>query len=267
MTPQQPNKLDIIKQELVARQSDFTVVLPESINFERFVRIVQTACMQNPELLNINIQQSLLKAALQCATDGLLPDNREAAFVIFYVKGTPTVTYMPMVSGILKKIRNSGELLSLSTHVVYPSDQFDYCLGDNEHIEHKPFIGKKDKKEIPICAYCIVKTKDGGIYREVMSYDDIEKIRATSKQKDGTFWTQHWNEMAKKTVIRRLAKRLPMSTDVAEVIQRDDVFYNRKPERMQNPDVALINKQVIDLGDAPEIEEVKEDINHDNQDK
>ncbi len=257
MTLQQPTKLEIIKQELIARQSDFTVVLPGSINFERFVRIVQTACMQNPDLLNINIQQSLLKAALQCATDGLLPDNREAAFVIFNVKGVPTISYMPMVAGILKKLRNSGELLSISAHVVYKEDIFKSRLGDDEHIEHEKFIGERDPKAVPICAYCIVKTKDGGIYREVMSYEDIEKIRATSKQSNGTFWTNHWNEMAKKTVIRRLAKRLPMSTDVAEVIQRDDIFYNKKPEKQQNPDISVINQQVIDLGNAPEIEEVK----------
>ncbi len=255
MTPQQPTKLQVLKNEFMQREKDFTVVLPSTVNFERFVRIVQTATMQNPALLDAN-RQSLLKSSLQCATDGLLPDGREAAFVIF----AGAVTYMPMVAGILKKLRNSGELLSISAHVVYKEDIFKSRLGDDEHIEHEQFIGERDPKAVPICVYCIVKTKDGGIYREVMTYYDIEKIRATSKQKDGTFWKNHWNEMAKKTVIRRLAKRLPMSTDVAEVIQRDDVFYNRRPERLQNPDVSVINQQVIDLGDAPEIEEVKEKI-------
>ena len=126
---------------------------------------------------------------------------------------------MPMVGGILKKIRNSGELASISAQVAYDKDHFEYELGDNENIVHKPFLGEDRGK--PIAVYAVAKTKDGAIYREVMSVSDVEKVRAASRAGKFGPWVEWWDEMAKKTVIRRMAKRLPSSADVDSVLASD----------------------------------------------
>ena len=231
----QISNLHELDNQLIKNKAEFEAVLPKNCTVDRFIRVVKTAVIQNNGLLEAD-RVSLLSSCIKCASDGLLPDGREAALVNYNNKQKDgsykkVVQYMPMTAGILKKIRNSGELASISAHVVYDKDEFDYCLGDDEHISHKPAMNNRGK---PICVYTIVKTKDNAIYREVMSYDEIEKIRKSSRNEDSIPWTQHWSEMAKKTVIRRLAKRLPMNSDVDQVIQRDDEYSSVNYSVQQN---------------------------------
>ena len=212
--------IDEVRGALTRMSDQFKMALPPQIPVERFVRVVQTAVASNPDLLNCE-RTSLYGAAMKCAQDGLLPDGREAALVKFGGQ----VSYMPMVGGILKKVSNSGELETISSHVVYDKDHFDYILGDDEKIEHKPFIGENRGK--PILTYAIAKTKDGGIYREVMTEFQIQAVRNISRAKDSGPWSGPFaDEMRRKTAIRRLSKRLPMSTDLDDLIRRDDDLYD-----------------------------------------
>jgi recombinational DNA repair protein RecT len=138
---------------------------------------------------------------------------------------------MPMYFGLLKKVRNTGELLSISANVVYERDQFDYELGDQERIVHKPALGDRGK---PIAAYAIAHLKGGGIEREVMTADAIRQVQAVSRAtSDDTPWGKWPDEMARKTVIRRLYKRLPSSTEM-------DRYLNATPvvERELAPQLA-----------------------------
>jgi len=207
-----------VRQQLEAMAPQFALALPPHVPAERFVRVVMTAVQSNPDLLEKD-RQSLFESAMKCAQDGLLPDGREAALVIHGAK----VTYMPMVAGILSKVRRSGELRSISAHVVYENDEFDYILGDEERIHHKPFIGERGA---PIITYAVAHTKDGGIYREVMTEQQVMAVKAVSKARNGPWSGPFADEMRRKTAIRRLSKRLPMSTDLLAVIERDDEMYD-----------------------------------------
>jgi recombination protein RecT len=207
------------RDDVQAMEPQFVAALPPQIPVERFMRVVMTAVNSDPDLLRAD-KHSLFEAAVKAAQDGLLPDKRDGAFVIFKDK----VQWMPMVGGILKKVRNSGELKSIAAHVVYSGDEFRYELGDEERIEHRPNLFG-DRGE-PIAVYAVAHTKDGGIYREIMSTKDVEKVRAVSRAKNNGPWKEWWDEMARKTVIRRLAKRLPMSSDLDDIIRRDDEMYD-----------------------------------------
>lgn len=193
----------------------FEAALPSHIPVEKFKRVLLTAVQQTPALQNAD-RKSLFLACQRAASDGLLPDGREAALVMF----KNNVQYMPMIAGILKKIRNSGELSTIAAHVVHRNDKFRYVLGDDERIEHEPFMGE-DRGDA-VAVYAVAKTKDGGIYREVMSKSDVEKVRAVSRASGAGPWVQWWGEMARKTVLRRLSKRLPMSTDMEALLRADD---------------------------------------------
>lgn len=207
--------IEAMRGTLVKMTPEFQAALPPQIPVEKFIRTTLTAVQMNPALLNGD-RRSLLGACMKAAQDGLLCDGREAALVQYGQQ----VQYMPMVGGILKKIRNSGELASISAHVVYDKDHFDYELGDDESIKHKPFLGEDRGK--PIAVYAIAKTKDGAVYREVMSVGDVEKVRGASRAGKSGPWVQWWDEMARKTVIRRIAKRLPSSADLDSVIESDN---------------------------------------------
>ena len=220
--------MEAMRGTLTKMSPEFQAALPPQINVEKFIRTTLTAVQMQPELLQAD-RRSLLGSCMKAAQDGLLPDGREAALVIFRSKNGPQVQYMPMIVGVLKKIRNSGELASISAQVAYSADLFEYELGDEEKITHKPFLGG-DRGE-PIAVYAVAKTKDGAIYREVMSVSDVEKVRASSRAGKFGPWVDWWDEMAKKTVIRRMAKRLPSSADVDQMFDNDNNQYDFQQRR------------------------------------
>lgn len=230
-TNQTRTPAESFRDQWTKQESEVAVALPPHIPVERFMRVVMTAVGGNADLMNAD-RRSLFESAMKAAQDGLLPDGRDGALVIFNAKVKEDgrdvyikkVQWMPMVGGILKKIRNSGELLSLSAYVVYENDEFQYTLGDEETIVHRPCLDS-NRGEAKL-VYAIAKTKDGGIYREIMTLKDVEKVRAVSKTGKFGPWADWWDEMAKKTVIRRLAKRLPMSSDLDDLMRRDDDLYD-----------------------------------------
>lgn len=211
--------IQAMRSTLTKMSDDFRSALPPQIPVDKFIRTTLTAIQMQPDLLDTD-RRSLLGACMKAAQDGLIPDGREAALVIFRSKEGPKTQYMPMVGGILKKMRNSGEIASISANVVYSNDSFSYELGDFERIEHKPLLGGDRGRAIAV--YAIAKTKDGAIYREVMSVTEVEKVRQASRAANAGPWVQWWDEMARKTVIRRIAKRLPSSADIDSVIEADN---------------------------------------------
>jgi recombination protein RecT len=230
-----------LSDELSELRPELEKVLPAHVTVDKFMRVVMTAIVQNPDLRRPELRRSLLTAAIKSAQDGLLPDGREAAFVVYRNKQGPTVQYMPMVAGILKKVRNSGELASLTVNVVYEQDPFRYWIDDaGEHITHEPNVLTETRGRL-IAVYAIAKTRNDDKYVEVMSRGQIEQVRSISRAKDSGPWVSWYDEMARKTVIRRLAKRLPMSTDLEAVIQRDDELYDLRNGNRPNFTPALTN--------------------------
>lgn len=241
------------REQFTAMEGEFQAGLPPHMPKERFMRVVLTAVNGNPDLLDAD-RRSLFEAAMKAAQDGLLPDGREGALVIYNTKISKQnekpekwikkVQWMPMVQGILKKVRNSGELKSISAHVVYEKDKFTYKLGDVEIIEHEPFLDGDAGK--PLMAYAIAWTKDGGIYREVMTIKQVEQVRSVSKAKDGPAWKNWWDEMAKKVTLRRLSKRLPQSTDLDDLLRRDDDLYDFSGKREDGPGFTKVESPLRD---------------------
>ncbi len=220
MSNQQIAVIDEVRSSLTKMTPQFAMALPAHIQPERFTRIAVTAVQNNPDLLKAD-KRSLYGACMRAAQDGLLPDGKEAALVTF----GNVVTYMPMISGILKKIRNSGELTSITAHVVYEADEFDYWVDeDGEHMKFRPSFAANRGK--PRLTFAHAKTKDGGIYIEVLTEDQVTAIRNVSRSKSNGPWSGPFaDEMRRKSAMRRLAKRLPMSTDLDEMLHRDDDLF------------------------------------------
>jgi recombination protein RecT len=228
--PKKAHPLVVIKDQIEQRESEFARALPAHIPVERFKRVVLTAVQNNPDLLAAD-RQSFFNACMRSAQDGLLPDGRDGAIVIYNTKDkdrwVKKAQWMPMVFGILKKIRNSGELASITARVVYGGDKFRYWIDDSgEHVEYEP----ADTPDTNVIrrVFAMARTKSGELYVEPMSVDEIEKVRAVSRSKDKGPWADWWDQMAIKTVLRRLAKRLPMSSDLDDLIRRDDDLYEFK---------------------------------------
>lgn len=203
--------------------------LPAGIDPDRFIRTVVTTVQMNPDLAYAD-RRSLLGSCMKAAQDGLMPDGREAVLNIYSTKQkvngrdewVPTVQYLPMVRGLLKVARNSGEIASIDAAAVYEKDHFVFARGDDPRIEHIPYLGAEDPGQV-IAAYMIVKLTNGEVHREVMSRRDIEKVREASKAKNGPGWSTWYDQFAIKSVIKRGTKLLPQSSDrLARVIEHDN---------------------------------------------
>ena len=219
------NPIAVFRTQLDQMNDQFKAALPAHIPVERFMRVVMTAIQQPPALLGWE-RRSLWNAAITAAQDGLLPDGREAAMVIYKDKERgPIVQYMPMIAGLRKKVRNSGEIATWDVYVVHENDEFDYELGDNPFIRHKPTL---DDPGRVVAAYSVCTLKTGEKSREVMSVAAIEKVRAVSRAKDSQYgpWVRWYEEMCRKTVARRHSKVLPMSTDLDDLIRQDEALYD-----------------------------------------
>lgn len=116
----------------------------------------------------------------------------------------------------------SGKIAIIAAHIVYENDDFDCCYGLEPVLKHRPADGDRGK---PIKAYGYFKTKDGGFGFEVMSMDEIkEHANQYSKTFNSNYspWKTNFNEMAKKTVLKKALKYAPMSTDVTKAVSNDE---------------------------------------------
>ncbi len=227
----------ILRTQLTKMGGEFRAALPKHIDSDKFQRTIMTAVQQNTDIMLAD-RRSLLMAATKAAQDGLLPDGREAAFVIFNTKsrvkfkrpdGTEgereewhkLVKYLPMIAGVLKRVRNGGVVSSLEAHVVYEKDTFGWKQGTDSALDHMPLF--PGDRGAPIGAYAIARFKDGSppVFR-VMDKARIEKARNVSRNKNGPLWTLWWDEAACKTVARNLAKYLPADAEIEVVARRDD---------------------------------------------
>lgn len=220
------------RDELTRMGDQFVAALPDHIKPERFQRIVLTAVLGDANLLRAD-RKTLLESAMRAAQDGLLPDKREGAFVIFNTKvkidgkdqWINAVQWMPMIAGIIKKMHQSGEIAMLTAKVVYGGDMFRAWVDDDgEHVAYEQ--AEHPDYDTIRQVFALAKTKDGSVYVETLTPRDIEKIRSVSRSKDRGPWVQWWEEMAKKSAIRRLAKRLPLSAEIHDLIQRDNELYD-----------------------------------------
>jgi recombination protein RecT len=213
------SQVEDVRHTLGLMQSQFKSLFPSQQHVDRFVRVVMTAVQQNPDLLDPGLRVSLYAACMRCAQDGLMPDGQEAALVK-YGGNTPSINYQPMIGGMMKKLRNSGEIVGApKVHVWKEGDTFEYQLGDEEKIIHKPLLTGRGKT---LGAYSIVALKSGGTSREVMTVDQIEAIRKRSRSPEKGPWATDFDEMARKTVFRRHYKKLPKSSDLDNVLAADD---------------------------------------------
>ena len=266
MSTEEITTLSSFKKEISAYENDFLKALPRNIPVDRFIRTIVTTVNLNPYLLTLD-RKSLILACMKSAQNGLLMDGKEAAAVPFKKE----VVFIPMKQGLLKMMRNSGVLQSITYGIVYTKDKWEYQKGDDEKIVHAPFEGeyRGDRR----LAYAIFHTKDGGIYRAVVLGEKIKKIKkaALAKTSDESRkkyspWMEWEDEMWEKTAIRALAQFAPNSADILEALADEDKTIgavaveekNVTPVASETP-TDLMEKLGLKKGTNLEVPEAKEE--------
>ena len=221
-------ELDQLKTSITNLKEQLTPLL--GADTEKFIQIACNFLDGKPKLLAAN-RASLFAEITKAAQSRLFLDGQEASLVPF----KDQVKLMVGYKGILKMVRNSGELASINAGVVYEKDTFEYFVDEKgEHIKHMPTLGKDRGK--PSQTYCIARIKGGNEpYIEVMSEEEVMSCKKVSRAGDDSPWNGPFaDEMRKKTVIRRISKRLPMSTDLNMAIN-DEEFDEPVADPVQEP--------------------------------
>ncbi|EBG1618414.1 recombination protein RecT, partial [Salmonella enterica] len=166
-----------------------------------------------------------VSAIVQCSQLGLEPGGAlgHAYLLPFGNKneksGKKNVQLIIGYRGMIDLARRSGQIASLSARVVREGDDFSFEFGLEEKLVHRP----GENEDAPVThVYAVARLKDGGTQFEVMTRKQIELVRAQSKAGNNGPWVTHWEEMAKKTAIRRLFKYLPVSIEIQRAVSMDE---------------------------------------------
>lgn len=217
------------ESELRERASSIFSMLPSNVSPEKFRNTAIAAVKKNPDLLRCT-PRTLFSAITAAALDGLMPDGKEGIIQDRNVKISKRnekdrwevqATWQPMFHGFRKRARELDGLL-VDAQVVYKNDLFKRIQGDDPKIVHEPTAPDQDPGPM-IAAYAIFKRENGVIlHREVMRKSEIEDTRNTSKQPEGLMWKTFTTEAWRKTVGRRGFKSVPVSENMAAILERDD---------------------------------------------
>ena len=223
-----------VAQLLKSQLAEIKRALPTHLSPDRFARIALTELRKNPQLTQCD-PFSFLGAVIQCAQLGLEPGNGLGhAYLIPFKNrklGVTECQFIPGYKGLIDLCRRSGQIDSISARVVYEKDFFEFEYGDDERIKHRPYVVPVDDEGKPMgdagrimFVYAIAKLKDGGVQREVMTREQIMRVR--DRGNTNPVWETDFDEMARKTVVRRIVKYLPVSASLSTAISADNSAYN-----------------------------------------
>lgn len=203
------------------KKGELAKMLPKTLSIDRLLKVAQIAATTTPALAECDVP-SLVGAIGQCAQMGLEPNTvlGHAYLVPFNVKRKDTqgrerwvksVQVVIGYKGLIDLARRSGQIVSIAAHEVCEADHFELVYGLDEKLNHTPAMG--DRGNV-VGFYAVAKLQGGGHAFEFMSLHQVREIMKATQSKGGYGpWKDHFIEMGRKTVIRRLAKYLPLSVE------------------------------------------------------
>lgn len=240
-------------------KSEIARCLPKHLTPDRMARIAMTELRKTPKLQECD-PMSFIAAIMQASQLGLEPGVMGSCYLIPFNNhktGKVECNFIPGYRGFLDLARRSGQIKSLVARAVYENDVFEYEFGLEEKITHKPCM---DDKGSLVAVYAIAHLKDGGYQFEVMSKRDVEDIRRQSKSSGNGPWVTHFDEMAKKTVVRRLFKWLPCSVEIQKAVSLDEQHESGTQNIKEAASEEFDFNFVIDAEPVDKEQELKESI-------
>ena len=238
-------------------QGEITKALPTVLTAERFTRMVLTAISSNPKLGSCT-PPSFLGAMMASAQLGLEVNTPlgQAYILPYQNKGTLEAQFQLGYKGLIDLAYRSGEVELVQAHIVYENDTFECEYGLEAKLKHIP--AEKDRGEA-IKVYAMFKTKSGGYGFDVMSMDDVRRHAEKYSKSYGTNfspWKTNFEEMAKKTVLKRCLKYAPLKSDFVKAVVQDGAVKNEISEDMYEVPDAVVDVEYTDVDtDTGEIKE------------
>ena len=215
-----------LKKYIVSMEGEIAKALPSVITPERFTRISLSAISGNPKLEECT-PKSFLAALMTAAQLGMEPNTPlgQAYLIPYKNRGVTECQFQIGYKGLIDLAYRSGEISVIQAHTVYEKDQFDYQYGLESKLLHRPCMA--ENRGDPVAFYAMFKTKDGGFGFEVMSIEQVrEHAKKFSQGLSSSYspWTTNFEEMAKKTVLKKALKYAPLKTDFVRQLSTDETI-------------------------------------------
>lgn len=249
-----------IKTLIRQMQPAIQKALPSVITPERFTRMVLTAISSTPKLAECD-QLTFLAAMMNAAQLGLEPNTPlgQAYLIPFKNHGQMQVQFQLGYKGLIDLAYRSGDVVTVQAQVVYENDTFECEFGIEPKLRHIPAEGDRGK---PVKVYAMFRTKSGGYGFEVMSMEDIRKHAEKYSQSYSSGyspWKTNFEEMAKKTVLKRCLKYAPLRSDVATAITGDGGIRHELSDNMNEVPAEYIAAEAVEVVAAePETQEAND---------
>lgn len=191
----------------------------------QFKQIVINELKRSPKLQEAFTKNpaSLFASILHCAEMGLNPSQMVGEF--FFIPYRDSITPILGYKGLLTLLMRSSKVKKIWSEVVYEDDDFEYELGLEPKLLHTPnHLAVRNSNNIK-CIYACAKLDDEVIFK-VMFKNEIQNIVNMSKVPNELFFNdkkdpEQW--MAKKTVLKQLAKLMPKDDDrLKKAVSMDD---------------------------------------------
>lgn len=214
--------------------------VPQWLNPDTLINVIYAEARRTPRILECSIE-SILQCVIQCAQAGLVPQFGRAYLVPYnnskQINGRWTkvmeLSFQPGYLGLIDLARRSNKILNIYGAVVHEGDEFEYSLGSERKLVHRPKLRGDAGSVFAVYAYW--EFKDGGQHIDVMRIDDVYKRRAksqayqyainnpTNKTAQDCPWIVYPDEMAVKTILKHSAKMVPFEIERFDTaIQMDD---------------------------------------------
>lgn len=245
-----------MQQYIKAMEGEIKKALPSVITPERFTRMVLSAISTNPKLATCT-KASFLGAMMNAAQLGLEPNTPlgQAYILPYQNKGVLEAQFQLGYKGLIDLAYRSGEVEVVQAHIVYENDEFECEYGLEPKLTHTP--ADRDRGE-PIKVYAVFKTKSGGYGFEVMSMEDV-RLHASkySKAYNSSFspWKTNFEEMAKKTVLKKVLKYAPLKSDFVRGITQDETIKSDMSDDMYS-----VPNEVVYEADYTEVDETTGEV-------
>jgi recombination protein RecT len=210
------DKQATIRDLLEKAKPSISAVLPKHVTPDRLLKVALSATARNASLLACT-PQSILLAVKQAAELGLEVGGLLGDAYMVPFKGA--VQLIVGYRGMIKLARQSGSLTALEAFVVHANDRFEIEYGLEPRLVHTPTMA--GERGDVVAAYAIARFKDGARQVDVMTRAEIDAVRNRSRAAQDGPWVTDFAEMAKKTVVRRLCKYLPLSAELSKALEHE----------------------------------------------
>lgn len=204
-----------LQQQIERMKPEMARVLPEHMDADRMARIALTLLRKNPDLAACTAE-SFLGALMTCSQLGMEPGPQQEAYI---VPRKGEAEFQLGYQGMVSLFYRHPLAASLTVETVHANDHFEHEEGLYQNLVHRPC---KDGPRGPAIAYySVARLTNGGATFKVMYSREVEEHRQKHTSPKSRAWQTSYDEMAKKTVLRRHFKALPKSVELALAMAYD----------------------------------------------